>query len=61
MIRLFNNRGSRKLDGKLLLSNRKQAKPASQAPLDGFEARERLIVARLSKLEKSSIEGGKDA
>lgn len=53
MVRLFTGRGSRKVDGKLLLTNRKEAKPASQAPLDGFEARERLIVARLSQIEQS--------
>jgi deoxycytidylate deaminase len=61
MIRLFNNRGSRKVDGKLLLTNRKEAKPASQAPLDGFEARERLIVARLSQIEQSMAQGKSNA
>ena len=61
MIRLFNGRGSRKLNGKLLLTSRKEAKPASQAPLDGFEARERLIVARLSQLEQSRAQGKTNA
>ena len=61
MIRLFNGRGSRKVDGKLLLTNRMEAKPASQAPLDGFEARERLIVARLSQIEQSRSQGKTNA
>ncbi|QWG15502.1 hypothetical protein KMZ29_13035 [Bradyrhizobium sediminis] len=58
MIRLFKDRGDRKKDGKLLLTNRLEAKPVSLAPLDGFEARERLVVARLTKIESVQAAGG---
>lgn len=61
MIRLFKDRGDRKRDGKLLLTNRHEAKPVSLAPLDGFEARERLVVARLTKIESAQAAGGKNA
>jgi deoxycytidylate deaminase len=61
MIRLFKDRGARKKDGKLLLTNRLEAKPVSLAPLDGFEARERLVVARLTKIESAQAAGGKNA
>jgi deoxycytidylate deaminase len=61
MIRLFKDRGQRKMDGKLLLTKRAEAKPVSLAPLDGFEARERLVVARLSKIETAKAIGGKHA
>jgi hypothetical protein len=61
MIRLFKDRGDRKRDGKLLLTNRLEAKPVSLAPLDGFEARERLVVARLTKIESAQAAGEKNA
>lgn len=61
MIRLFKDRGQRKKDGRLLLTNRVEAKPVSLAPLDGFEARERLVVARLAKLETARTNGEKNA
>lgn len=61
MIRLFKDRGRRKENGKLLLTARAQAKPVSLAPLDGFEARERLVVARLTKLESARTAGGNNA
>lgn len=61
MIRLFKDRGDRKKDGKLLLTNRLEAKPVSLAPLDGFEARERLVVARLTKIESAQAAGGTNA
>jgi deoxycytidylate deaminase len=61
MIRLFKDRGDRKKEGKLLLTNRLEAKPVSLAPLDGFEARERLVVARLTKIESAQAVGGKNA
>jgi deoxycytidylate deaminase len=61
MIRLFKDRGQRKKDGKLLLIKRADAKPVSLAPLDGFEARERLVVAPLSKIETEKAIGGKNA
>jgi deoxycytidylate deaminase len=61
MVRLFKDRGQRKKDGKLLLTKRAEAKPVSLAPLDGFEARERLVVARLSKIENAKAIGGKNA
>ena len=57
MIRLFKDRGDRKKDGKLLLTNRTEAKPLSLAPLDGFEARERLVVARIAKIESARTTG----
>lgn len=61
MIRLFKDRGQRKREGRLLLTNRVEAKPVSLAPLDGFEARERLVVARLAKLETARTNGEKNA
>lgn len=61
IIRLFKDRGDRKRDGKLLLTNRYEARPVSLAPLDGFEARERLVVARLTKIEAAQAAGGKNA
>lgn len=61
IIRLFKDRGDRKRDGKLLLTNRHEAKPVSLAPLDGFEARERLVVARLAKMETAKAVGEKNA
>ena len=60
MIRLFKDRGPRKKEGKLLLTNRLEARPVSLAPLDGFEARERLVVARLTKIESAQAAGGKN-
>ncbi|ODM82009.1 hypothetical protein A6X20_20435 [Bradyrhizobium elkanii] len=61
MIRLFKDRGDRKKEGKLLLTNRREARPVSLAPLDGFEARERLVVARLMKIESGKAAGEKNA
>ncbi|MBR0752612.1 hypothetical protein JQ604_10490 [Bradyrhizobium jicamae] len=61
MIRLFKDRGARKKEGRLLLTNRHEAKPVSLAPLDGFEARERLVVARLMKIEAGKTSGEKNA
>jgi deoxycytidylate deaminase len=61
MIRLFKDRGDRKKGGKLLLTNRIEAKPVSLAPLDGFEARERLVVARLTKIESAKAVGERNA
>ena len=61
MIRLFKDRGDRKKEGKLLVTNRLEARPVSLAPLDGFEARERLVVARLTKIESAQAVGEKNA
>jgi len=54
MIRMFKDRGPRKQNGKILLTEAAEAQPVSLAPLDGFQTREQLVVAHVNKIELSS-------
>jgi deoxycytidylate deaminase len=52
MMRLFTQQTERKEDGRARSVPRTKASPVCKAPLDGFETRERLIVAKLGTLSK---------
>lgn len=54
MIRMFKDRGDRKLNGKISSREAVDARPVSPAPLDGFQMREQLVVAHIQRLEASS-------
>lgn len=51
MLRLFMQHGERKKNGKVANKSRSAASPVCKAPLDGFETREKLIVAKLNDLQ----------
>ena len=52
MLRLFSQHGERKHGGKVAERMRADASPVCKAPLDGFETREQLIVAKLKDIGK---------
>ncbi|MBF0305408.1 MAG: deoxycytidylate deaminase [Alphaproteobacteria bacterium] len=53
IIRLFQQHGARKADGKAIERQRKTAMPLYRSPLDGFSTREQIIVHRVGEAEKN--------
>jgi deoxycytidylate deaminase len=53
-MRLFKDRGDRKIDGKLSLTSRSYAHPATHGALDGLAQREQLIVFGLRQRESQA-------
>lgn len=53
ILRLFEYRNSRKKDGEAIVRPSITASPASRSPLDGFQAREQIVVEKLKTLENS--------
>ncbi len=63
ILRLFELRSDRKLDGRAVTANPATASPISRSPLDGYFRREQIVVHRLGTLEakvQATESGGRD-